>query len=93
MGAQVLVGRGLFGKGEPAIRREVLLSLFRSRRAAASEGLLISVCTSSIALKASDVVHSVAVETSWPSCLPAAVPGTWMLDRSKIPLLVKEQAV
>ncbi len=54
----------------------------------------MSVWTSSIILRASDVVHNVAVATTSPRSLPAAVPGTCRLVvRSLIPSLVKEQAV
>ena len=77
-----------------SVRRE--LGLLRSQglsSAVVSVGSFMSVCTSSIARRASEVVQSVAVATIWPSCLPAVVcrePA--MLERSKMSSLVNEQA-
>lgn len=50
--------------------------------ALASVGFVIKVWTSSIARRASEVVHRVAVATRSPISLPAGEPGTSMLVRS-----------
>ena len=65
----------------------------RSVMVAAVPGSPWRVWMSSMAPRASEVAHSVATLTTSPTFLPAGVPVPSTLDRSKISLLVNEQAV
>ena len=64
----------------------------RGQRAGDSCGPVNSFSRSEIAPRASEVLHSVAVLTTSPRRLPAAEPGTSMLESSKMLSSVNEQA-